>query len=65
MQLASNGALVAGERPYRAGYYLLNQRQFLTLTDSGLVGRAVVGDRTFPETWQAILSGWRTWSAAA
>ena len=65
IQLATYGAMVASERPYRAGYYLLNQRQFLTLAGNGLVGRAIEGARTFPETWQAILSSWRTWRACA
>lgn len=65
VQLATYGAMIAGESPYRAGYYLLNQRQFLTLAGNGLVGRAVEGERTFPETWQAILSSWRTWREGA
>jgi len=35
VQLATYGAMVAGDAPYRAGYYLLNQRQFATLTEAG------------------------------
>lgn len=54
VQLATYGALLAGETPYRAGYFLLNQRQFATLASSGLIGRTVDGPRTFPETWSAI-----------
>lgn len=65
VQLATYGALVAGDEAYRAGYFLLNQRQFLTLVGSGLVGRPVEGARSFPETWAAILAGWRTWRAGA
>ena len=65
VQLASYGAMVSGDRPYRAGYFLLNQRQFLTLAGNGLVGRQIDGARTFPETWAAIVEGWRTWRAAA
>ena len=65
VQLATYGALVAGDRPYRAGYFLLNQRQFLTLAGNGLVGRPVEGARTFPETWDAIVAGWRTWRTGA
>ncbi|WP_193175436.1 PD-(D/E)XK nuclease family protein [Oricola nitratireducens] len=65
VQLATYGALVAGNTPYRAGYYLLNQRQFATLAGSGLVGRSVEGARTFGETWEAILAGWRTWREVA
>ncbi len=61
VQLATYGAMLAGDQPYRAGYFLLNQRQFLTLAASGLIGRAVVGVRTLPETWQALLSSWRRW----
>lgn len=65
VQLATYGALLAGETPYRAGYFLLNQRQFATLASSGLIGRTVDGPRTFPETWSAIISTWRTWRDAA
>ncbi len=65
VQLATYGALLAGETPYRAGYFLLNQRQFATLASSGLIGRTVDGPRTFPETWSAIMSTWRTWRDAA
>jgi len=65
IQLATYGALVGGYAPYRAGYYLLNQRQFATLAASGLVGRPVEGARSFPQTWEAIVDGWRLWRAAA
>ena len=59
VQLATYGALVAGDRPYRAGYFLLNQRQFATLVDGGLVGRPVEGARSFTDTWAAIRESWR------
>jgi ATP-dependent helicase/nuclease subunit B len=65
VQLATYGALVAGDQPYRAGYFLLSQRQFLTLADAGLVGRAVTATRSFPETWAAIVAGWKRWRQAA
>jgi len=65
VQLATYGALLSGDRPYRAGYFLLNQRQFLTLAGNGLVGRPIDGARTFPETWDAIVAGWRTWRTGA
>ncbi|WP_181008479.1 PD-(D/E)XK nuclease family protein [Sphingomonas montanisoli] len=65
VQLATYGALVAGDSPYRAGYFLLNQRQFLTLAGTGLVGRPVEGARSFPDTWAAILAAWRTWREGA
>jgi ATP-dependent helicase/nuclease subunit B len=65
VQLATYGAVVSGDRPYRAGYFLLNQRQFLTLASNGLVGRRVEGARTFAETWDAIVAGWRTWRTGA
>jgi ATP-dependent helicase/nuclease subunit B len=61
VQLATYGALLAGNKPYRAGYFLLNQRQFATLTSEGLLGRPIDGARTLPETWSAILSSWRQW----
>ncbi len=61
VQLASYGAMVAGKAPYRAGYYLLNQRQFATLRGSGLIGREVEGARTFAETFDAILGDWKAW----
>lgn len=59
VQLATYGAMVAGDAPYRAGYFLLNQRQFATLTEGGLIGRSVEGGRGFPETWAAIRESWR------
>lgn len=59
VQLATYGALVAGDAPYRAGYFLLNQRQFATLVEGGLVGRAVEGLRGFSDTWAAIRESWR------
>lgn len=59
VQLATYGAMVAGEAPYRAGYFLLNQRQFATLADSGLIGRTVEGQRSFKDTWTAIGKSWR------
>lgn len=65
VQLATYGALVSEREPYRAGYFLLNQRQFVTLTDNGLVGRPVDGARSFPETWDAIVAGYLTWRDAA
>ncbi|WP_231420757.1 PD-(D/E)XK nuclease family protein [Sphingomonas sp. Leaf205] len=65
VQLATYGAMVSGGQPYRAGYFLLNQRQFLTLAGNGLVGRQIEGSRTFPETWAAIVEGWRTWRTGA
>lgn len=65
IQLAAYGAMIAGDDPYRAGYFLLNQRQFATLADSGLIGRLVQGERTFPETWEAVVRDWKTWRDAA
>lgn len=65
VQLATYGAMLAGDQPYRAGYYLLNQRQFATLRSEGLIGRPVDGARTLPETWTAILASWREWRDAA
>ena len=51
--------MTAGDEPYRAGYFLLNQRQFATLVEGGLIGRAVEGARGFPATWAAVREGWR------
>lgn len=65
IQLATYGAMIAGDQPYRAGYFLLNQRQFATLADSGLIGRVVRGKRTFPETWDATVADWKLWRDAA
>lgn len=65
VQLATYGALVSAPDPYRAGYFLLNQRQFATLAGSSLTGRLVEGSRSFPDTWQAILGSWSIWRDAA
>ncbi|HEX8402673.1 MAG TPA: PD-(D/E)XK nuclease family protein [Allosphingosinicella sp.] len=59
VQLATYGAMTAGDQPYRAGYFLLNQRQFSTLIEGGLIGRAVEGARGFPATWAAVRESWR------
>lgn len=59
VQLATYGAMMAGDEPYRAGYFLLNQRQFATLVEGGLVGRAVTGARGFPATWAAVRESWQ------
>lgn len=59
VQLATYGAMTAGDEPYRAGYFLLNQRQFATLVEGGLIGRAVEGARGFPATWAAVRESWR------
>jgi ATP-dependent helicase/nuclease subunit B len=59
VQLATYGALVAGDSTYRAGYFLLNQRQFATLINSGLIGRVVEGKRSFRETWDDVRESWR------
>ena len=65
VQLATYGAMVAGGGPCRAGYFLLGQRQFATLTEGGLLGRAIEGERGFPETWSAVLESWRRLGEAA
>lgn len=65
IQLAAYGAMIAGDDPYRAGYFLLNQRQFATLGNSGLIGRLVESERSFPETWDAVVRDWKTWREAA
>lgn len=65
VQLATYGALLSGEAPYRAGYFLLHQRQFATLAASGLIGRSVDGVRTLPETWAAITVSWKQWTERA
>jgi RecB family exonuclease len=65
VQLATYGTLLAGEQPYRAGYFLLNQRQFATLTSAGLIGRRLDSVRTLPETWSAIVTAWRQWRTQA
>lgn len=59
VQLATYGAMTAGDAPYRAGYFLLSQRQFVTLVEGGLIGRAVKGARGFPATWAAVRESWR------
>lgn len=59
VQLATYGAMTAGDGPYRAGYFLLNQRQFATLVEGGLIGRAMEGARSFPATWAAVRESWR------
>jgi len=65
VQLATYGAMAAEDAPYRAGYFMLNQRQFFTLTSSGLIGRGFAGARTLPETWSAVQGSWRSWRDAA
>ncbi len=65
VQLATYGALLSRDAPYRAGYFLLNQRQFLTLRNRGLVGRLVDGSRSFAETWDGIRSDWAAWRQSA
>lgn len=65
VQLATYGAMAAGGAPYRAGYFLLNQRQFATLVDGGLIGRQVQGQRGFLETWAAVRESWRRLSEVA
>lgn len=61
VQLATYGASLTGTEPYRAGYYMLNQRQFLSLANAGLVGRGIEGSRTLPATWDAITESWAGW----
>ncbi len=65
MQLATYGASLTGTEPYRAGYYMLNQRQFLSLAHGGLVGRGIEGSRTLPATWDAITESWAGWRDTA
>ncbi|UYY58014.1 PD-(D/E)XK nuclease family protein [Sphingomonas sp. S2-65] len=65
IQLATYGAMVAQGAPYRAGYFLLNQRQFATLSEDGLIGRLVNGGRAHAETWQAVRESWRLMTNAA
>jgi hypothetical protein len=65
VQLATYGAMLAGDKPYRAGYYLLNQRQFVTLRSEGLIGRQIDGVRTLPQTWSAIVESWNKWHGVA
>ena len=65
VQLATYGAMAAEDAPYRAGYFMLNQRQFFTLTSSGLIGREFAGARTLPETWTAVQGSWKSWRDAA
>lgn len=65
VQLATYGAGLTGAGPYRAGYYMLNQRQFLTLADAGLVGRGTEGARSLPATWAAITESWAGWRDTA
>lgn len=65
VQLATYGAMAAQDAPYRAGYYMLNQRQFFTLASSGLIGRGFDGARTLPETWSAVRGSWQAWRDAA
>ncbi|WP_037537420.1 PD-(D/E)XK nuclease family protein [Sphingomonas sp. PR090111-T3T-6A] len=65
VQLATYGAALTGAGPYRAGYYMLNQRQLLTLANAGLIGRATDGTRSLPATWDAITASWAGWRDAA
>jgi ATP-dependent helicase/nuclease subunit B len=65
VQLATYGALVSADEPYRAGYFLLNQRQFATLQENALIGRSVEGIRSFPETWDGIMADWKIWRTGA
>jgi len=65
VQLATYGALVSAQAPYRAGYFLLNQKQFATIAGNGLVGRQVDSVRSLPDAWDAIIASWTTWRSAA
>jgi RecB family exonuclease len=65
VQLATYGAMLAENRPYRAGYFLLHQRQFATLRSDGLRGQQIEGVRSLPETWAAILGAWGQWKDKA
>jgi ATP-dependent helicase/nuclease subunit B len=65
VQLATYGAMLSPDEPYRAGYFLLNQRQFATLSGNGLIGRSIEGRRGFPETWAAVRESWTRLCAAA
>lgn len=64
VQLATYRALLGRAGVAGAGYFMLRQRQFVTLEDSGLVGRAVKGP-DLDETWANVAESWRLLRAAA
>jgi ATP-dependent helicase/nuclease subunit B len=65
VQLATYSAMVTPDASAEAGYFLLNQRQFLTLSSGTLQGRRIDGSRDIPGTWTAVLESWSRWRAHA
>lgn len=65
IQLATYGAMTANGGPPRGGYFLLKQREFVTLDGTGLTGTSVRGDRDLGATWDAVVASWHAWLDAA
>lgn len=65
VQLATYATLLAPDRPARAGYYLLDQGEFLVDAADGLRGTPVDAARDLGATWVAVRDAWRAWSDRA
>lgn len=65
VQLATYAAMVTPDVSAGAGYFLLNQRQFITLSSGGLAGRTVEGVLDIAGTWTAVVESWSRWRAHA
>jgi len=69
IQLATYGAMTTHATttgaPPRGGYFLLKQREFVTLEGTGLTGTTVRSERDLAATWDAVVTSWHAWQDAA
>ncbi|MDZ7801904.1 MAG: PD-(D/E)XK nuclease family protein [Trueperaceae bacterium] len=64
VQLAVYGVMTSPDRP-RGGYFLLRDGEFLTPRGKGLAGTQVPVPYDLRETWQHVVTTWRTWTTLA
>ncbi len=63
VQLATYVALVDPTLRAEAGYFLLNQREFVVPAGGRLQGRTVTAQRSLGDTWGSVMGTWSAWAA--